>query len=311
MEYHATDNPSIPNSGYTVPSNWPETMVKAINEGGAAGEKVGEYIASEIPGSGVKSPYKTYVDIPSCDEVTWGACKAVLEEKGLEPIREDLDWTEVTTDVPAQVQTLTPPAGTEVEAPSKVTVVTNPDEAGMPLVIPSPESGETYEHYAARLNPGLTPERQDLEAAFVNPDFGPNAVVSVSPEPETKLDPMLTHKVNVMTNPASAPVPPAGGWEPPDIGGIDLSPLQGVPSPCGVFPFGVLCWFGAAMAEIDVTPECPTWDMKLPWSEDQAFNLCVEPAEQILPYVRILELFIFTIGCGFVFARATRAVGAD
>lgn len=272
---------------------------------------LGQHIASAIPGSEVKDPYKNYVTIPSCDEVTWGACKAALEEKGLEPIREDLDWSEVTTDVPDQVQEMHPAKSTEVEVPSKVKVITNPDESGMPLVVPSPESGETYSHYAARLNPSLTPERHDLEAAFVDPGVGPNGVVEVSPEPETKLDPSTTHKVNVTTNPADAPLvaPP---WSPPSIASIDMGPISGVPSPCTVFPFGLFCWMGEAFAQFNTTGTCPHFSTPVEGTDaDFVVTMCGETADTIMGYLRPALLLAFIVGCGLLFAKGTKAIGGD
>jgi hypothetical protein len=180
----------------------------------------------------------------------------------------------------------------------------------MPLVIPQPESGETYAHYAARLNPGLSPERHDLDAAFIDPSVGPNGVVEVSPEPATRLDPATEHTVKVTANPADAPLP-AAGWVPPTIPAIDMSPLSGF-SPCGVFPFGLFCWVGEAFAQFNTTGTCPHFSAPVAdTGSDFAVTLCGETAETIMGYLRPAILLAFTVGLGFLFARGTKAIGGD
>jgi hypothetical protein len=293
----------------TVGSDWSKQAATGLKE--KVDPEVGQYVASKIEGSGVKNPYATYVNVPSCDELKWGACKALLEGKELEPIREDLDWDEVVTDVPDAVTQTLPAGGAEVEVPSKVKVITNPDKDGMPLVIPSPEPGETYSEYIAKLSPGLDPKRIELPDAFIDPSLGPNAVVRVAPEPGTKLNPATEHEVDIQTNPPTVPAP-AAGWTPPAISSIDLGPISGIPSPCTVFPFGLFCWVGEAFAQFNTSGTCPHFAAPVAdTGSDFEVTLCGETSETLMGYLRPALLLAFIVGCGFMFAKGTKAVGGD
>ncbi len=298
----------------TPPATWAKTLPAAIGNSNlapsAARDGIGQAIAHRLEPA-IKDPLAGEVTIPSCDEFAWGACKAALEEVDLESIREDLDWSEVTTTTPDQVQELQPAKSTEVERGTAVKVITNPDEAGMPIVVPQPEVGETYDHYAARLNPALTPERHVLEAAFIDPAVGPNGVVAVSPKPETRLDPGTTHKVDVSTNPADAPAP-AAAWVPPGLPSIDMSPISGIPSPCTVFPFGLFCWMGEAFGQFNTSGTCPHFEAPVAdTGADFEVTMCGDTAETIMGYLRPALLLAFIVGCGVMFARGTKAIGGS
>ncbi len=314
LDYHAVDDPGTSNYAYTAPSNWSEKLAKQLKEhsGDAAG-RVGQKIASKIGGSGVSDPYPHKVTIPSCSGESWIECKGDLEELELVPERVELDWSDAHLDLaPDEVVELDPAPSTKVEVPSEsaVVVTTNPDDAGMPIVVPQPEPGETYSHYAARLNSGLSPERHDLEAAFVSPSTGPNGVVSVQPEPETRLDPSTTHKVDVSTNPADAPMV-AAPWSPPSIPSISMAPLTTLGSPCSVFPFGLLCWLGEGLAQFNTAGVCPHAAVPVNDEADFELTLCGETSDQVMGYVRPALLLVFIVGCGFLFAKATKAIGGD
>lgn len=318
LTYTGADKPGVPNYSHTTPSKWSENLAAQLANPTKNGypathaEKLGQHIASQIEGSKVADPYKTHVEVPSCSGESWIGCKAIVEELELVPERSELTWEDAHLDLDADAVVETAPAtGVEVKIGSKVVVTTNPDEAGMPIVIPQPESGETYSHYAARLNPALEPERHDLEAAFVSPSAGPNGVVEVSPEPESRLDPSTSHKVNVTTNPADAPAP-IGAWSPPAIPSIDMSPLTGLSSPCTVFPFGLLCWVGEAFSQFNTAGSCPGFSAPVEGADtDFDVTMCGDTAETIMGYLRPALLLAFIVGCGFLFARATKAVGGD
>lgn len=252
LDYHATDDPGISNYSYTAPGNWSEKLAGQIkgHEGDPAA-RVGQRIASKIAGSEVKNPYGTYVEIPDCDGLIYAACEDLLEQRGLTPERVTRTWeTADPNGEPEEVLELDPAKATEVEKGTAVKVTTNPTKEGMPIVIPQPKPGEKYGDYISRLNPGLSPERRDLEAPYVEPGVGPNVVVRTAPEPGTRLDPGTTHKVEVTTNPPDVPVPaagPGGGSCGEGIGAIDWSPLN---QPLGSkFPFGVFGFFVAWIGE--------------------------------------------------------------
>ena len=121
--------------------------------------------------------------------------------------------------------------------------------------------------------------------------------------------------MDIQQNPADVPVP-SGSWTPPTIPALDLSPLTGLGSPCTVFPFGLFCWVGEGIAQFDVAGECPRAEVPLPGvggsgSTDFTLSLCGEWSETVLGYVRPITLFAFIVGCGFLFARGTKAIGDD
>ena len=103
------------------------------------------------------SPYPRPADvtIPDCDGMLYATCADLIEQQGLQPQRSDLDWSvaDVTRPADAVVQT-NPASGNQVDFGSQVTVVTNPNEAGMPFVIPTPGAHETYQDYLERLAEG-------------------------------------------------------------------------------------------------------------------------------------------------------------
>ncbi len=312
--YCPTESPTT--CGSKPSTNWAERTARQLHSGAsgiseAIRNKVGESIAAEIPGSGVKSPYKTYVNVPECSGEAWIGCKAKLEEKGLVPERKELDWTEVETTTPSEVIEMHPVPKTEVVTKTKVLVITNPDTSGMPLVIPKPGDHETYTEYITKLAPGLNPERVTVAESLEDPAHGPNGVLEVSPETGTKLNPAVKHTVEVTTNPSTTPYVP-GGWLPPSIPAVDMSPLSGIPSPCTVFPFGLFCWVGEALAQFNTSGVCPHFSTPVAETgSDFSVTMCGETAETIMSYLRPAILLAFIVGCGFLFARGTKAIGDD
>jgi len=308
--YSATDT-AMPNyepggKPYEANSKWSEKMASALKEKSDSTEagRLGKHIASKIEGSKVSDPYPHKVTVPSCSGEAWIECKADLEELELVPERSELNWSEARLDLkPNEVVELNPEPGTEITLPSEtktVIVTTNPDESGMPVVIPQPEPGETYDHYVARLNPLLSPERHDLESAYVVAADGPNAVEQVEPAPDTRLDPAGPETtVRVTVNPAD--VPAVAGWVPPSVGSIDTSPLEGV-TPCNVFPFGAACWFVEALQELGGGGACPKWSLEFLGAvpgmsgEGQELELC-----EIQPVVDGVRPWIYFVGTIFMF----------
>ena len=298
-------------------SDWSERFAKGLqngSSGASAGTRanLGQAIAHGIAPTEVSDPYALTVTIPDCDGLTWGACKSLLEGVDLVPELDRLTWSTADLDIPPDtVVELSPDSGNELEKGKTVVVTVNPEEGDMPLVLPMPEPGETYSHYAARLSPGLSPSRVDVGEAFVDPSLGPNAVVRTVPEPGTRFDPSTSHDIDVQTNPGDAPIPSAA-WVPPGIPAIDMSPLSGIPSPCSVFPFGLFCWVGEALAQFNTAGVCPGFSAPVAdTGSDFDVSLCGETADTILGYLRPALLLAFIVGCGFMFARGTKAIGDD
>lgn len=256
--YSSTDT-GMPNyepggKPYAASTEWSKKLATAIKgkpESTPAG-RLGKHIASQIEGSGVPDPYPHKVTVPACSGEAWIECKADLEGLELVPERSVLTWETAEVElVPDAVTELAPAPSTVVETGSKVVVTTNPDKAGMPLVVPAPETGETYESYISRLAPGLNPERVNLPDSSIDPTVGANAVVRVAPVAGTRLNPEAEHSLEVQTNPPTAPPPGAGaggaGTCNASVGSVDFSPLnQGLGSR---FPFGVIGFFIAWVGE--------------------------------------------------------------
>jgi hypothetical protein len=301
LEYHATDDPEVENYSYTAPSNWSEKLATQLkNHEGDASGRVGQKIASELEGSEVKNPYATYVTVPSCSGEAWIECKADLEELELVPERDTLTWEDAHLDLaPDEVFELQPEPETELEVGTKVTVTTNPDEDGMPVVVLAPEPNESYDEYIKRLATQLNPERVDVGEGSIDPHKDPGSVLRTSPGSGTRLDPETEHGLEVQTNPDTSPdaVDP-GAWSAPTIPSIDLSPLSGVEVGCNDFPFGVFCWIGAGLTSWGSEGECPSFGV--PFKSEireaeatQEFDTCgFEPAMEIVrPMIVILSFF--------------------
>jgi hypothetical protein len=298
------------------PSNWGERFARGLHntESGASSEAkadLGQAIAHAISPSTVKNPYGTYVNVPDCDGLVYATCAKELEEAGLEPHREDLDWSEVTTTTPDEVTELQPAKSTEVEKGTGVKVITNPDEEGMPVVIPDVEPDETYSHYAARLNPALSPHRVNVGEAFTDAELGPSAVLRVAPSTGTKVDPHASTEVEVQTNPETAPDagPGTSAWTAPSIPSIDLSPLAAVSIGCSSFPFGVFCWIGDGLTSWGSSGTCPSFGIPIHDSE-LAVDFCqFEPAMEIIRPVLVV-LACFTLAAMFAYAALGIGGGA-
>jgi hypothetical protein len=302
FSYHPSDDPGVSNYSYSAPSNWSENLAKELKEKGegTVAGRLGQHIASKIEGSKVVSPYPHEVTVPSCSGEAWIGCKEDLEELQLKPERKELDWSDAHLDLaPDEVVELDPAPGTKIIVPTetKTIVTTNPDEGGMPLVVPDPAEGETYSDYITKLAPGLNPERHNVGEGFTDPHVGPNSVLRTHPDPGTRLDPSIEHDVEVETNPPDAP-PAAGVWTAPSIPALDLSPLSGVSIGCNAFPFGVFCWVADGLTNWGSEGECPSFD--LPFTSeirdstaDLTFDTCTfEPAMNIIrPMLVILSFF--------------------
>lgn len=274
--------------------------------------EVGQWVAAQIEGSGVADPYATTVDVPDCGAYLWGECAEKLEEAGLEPSRVKLDWETAVLTKPADAVLETEPAGGAiVETGSKVTVTTNPEEAGMPFIIPAPESGETYDEYAARVTPTLDPSRVTVGADFYDPSTGPDGVIRTVPESGTRANPATETEVDVHTNPSDAPPATPMTWTAPPVSSIDLSPLSAVAIGCNDFPFGIFCWIGSGLTAWGPGGECPQlgvpFGSSIGLDDELAFDTCLfEPAMEI---VRPVLILLAAFSLAYFFAAAAMGLG--
>lgn len=308
--------------GYSVveheaPSDWSEKAASALTgREGDPSARVGEKVASEIEGSGVSDPYATYVSVPGCSGEAWIECKADLEELELVPERSELGWETADVELePDAVTELAPAPATEVETGSKVVVTTNPPEEGMPLLVPEPEVGETYDHYIERLAPGLEPSRQNVSDANADPSAGANAVLETDPSAGSRLPPS-GGDVDVYTNPPYlAPGGGGGGCE-ASIGSVDFSPLN---QPVGTrFPFGVIAFFVGWVEEWSGEGfEDPSFTFTvipegLFGAENAAeVTLDLETVEPAMELVRIAFLLVSFVGLLWFLGTAAMKVQGD
>lgn len=269
-----TDNPAIPNlqvggkpfagnSGFAKAAQLPSVLKST-----ADGERLGQHIAHEISPETVPDPtaYHANGTVPNCGGLTYAQCTAKLEFEGLEAIKNTLGWQTAALGTAAdRVVSTSPAAGASVSTHTKVTVTVNPALALMPVLVPEPEPHETYDHYVARLPAPLSPHRQTVPEAQIVPDAGPDAVLEVTPEPDTRADPQGETDLNIRTNPNDAPPiggAGGGGTCTAGIGAVDWSPLN---KPLGnKFPFGVFGFFVGWVQEWEAgegTP--PNWTLTL------------------------------------------------
>lgn len=267
----------------------------AAQEDATGEDEVDDPLAIVIPEPLPSEPYEEYGE--------------TLEELELVPEYIELPLEDVDTEREKGTVIITKPTwGTGVDPESTVQVKYNPDYR----VVPSINPGETYEEYAARIEEetGLKPQKVPLPEVAIDPETGPEGASYTSPSAGSVVAPGST--VNVQTNPATAPYPDTGGgWSALAI--VPIDPPSALAGACDVFPFGVLCWAAASIEQVNVTPECPEWDIPYSPSGEDKMHLtpCWEDIEGGLEYLRPAILFVWTLGLGFVFARATRAVGGS
>lgn len=324
LAYHATDDPSIPDyepggKPYEASSEWPQKLAAAIKgHDGDAAARVGQFLASRISGSGVADPYAMEGAVPNCGGLTYAQCGALLEAEGLEPVRNTLGWQAADLGTAADLVVRTEPAaGRSVPLKSSVTVTVNPPAAGMPVVVPSWESHETYSHYAARLPSALVPHRREVGEANEDLEAGPEAVLGTSPQPGSRADPSAETDLDVRTNPITAPAPGSGaGTCSAGVSAIDWSPLN---QPLGSrFPFGVFGFFGGWISSWEAgSPSVPDWNLTiLPagvFGSQQGLHVHVDLAfmAPVVSVVRVVFLFAAFVGLLWFLATAAASLQGD
>jgi len=324
MGWNATDSPSIPNlstSSFSGNKKFGEaSWLPAQLHASPAGEKVGQKLAHELSPKTVPDPYATTGEVPNCGGLTYAQCAALLEGQGLEPVKNTLGWQTADLGTPADLVTqLAPATGSVVAVKSKVTVTVNPDEAGMPVLVPAPEAHETYDHYVARLPAALVPQRETVPEAQLVPDAGPDAVLDVTPEPETRADPDAETDLEVRTNPSDAPPiggAGGGGTCSAGIGAVDWSPLN---QPLGNrFPFGVFGFFAGWIADWEEGEgHAPEWSVTiLPAgvfgrSSDMDINVDLAFMAPVVTVCRTVFLFAAFVGLLWFLGTAAAKLQGD
>lgn len=317
VDYHATDDPEVGNYAHSADEDWDDQLADAVE--GASGEspagRLGERVAAEIEGSEVADPYGSLVTVPSCDELAWEACRDLLEESELEPVRQKLGWEGAVIEKGAgAVLELKPASGSELETGTTVTVTTNPDPEEMPLLVPAVVPGQEYGSYVATLDPRWQPSKVVLSPEFSDPTVGPNEVSGTNPATGTRADPQTEPGLEVRVNPSDAP--PATGttpYTPPAIPAVDLSPLAGIAVGCNDFPFGIFCWFADGLSGWGTSGQCPDVDVPLGSSANVEsglpFDFCkFEPAMEV---VRPIIVLVSAFCMAYLFAAAAMGFGGS
>lgn len=214
-------------------------------------------------------------------------------------------WWNHDPEAKAETHTLNPKLGPDP-----------PDETE--VQIPVPNIGERYGEYDKRLEAlGLVAEPAVLAESQIDTTVGPEAVSTTTPYIGSNVEPGV--HVKVRYNPGDAAETPAeqgvpveegqeegqtggspGEWTPPAIPAIDLSPLKETGLGCSVFPFGIPCWLYQVTASLNVSPQCPKWDLPLYKENELHIDMCsFEPAMEI---VRPVLVFVICVSLVWGFA---------
>lgn len=226
--------------------------------------------------------------MPSCAGLTAAGCTAVLQAAGWVGSSSTIELGRpgaVLTFAPGAVVTTSPGVGVEITTTTEIEYRLNPDP--LPLELPSPLGGETYDAYLARLRAigwvgtAIVIELDGLAAV---PQLGPDAPATIETPTGSSTTtvqrvgaPWLAPRVypsetiRFTKNPPNTPSVPATGvpippFLPPDPGGpdecpcpiapFDFSPLE-VENVCTKFPFGAFCWISDQVALFDGAAEAP------------------------------------------------------
>jgi hypothetical protein len=306
----------------TPATNWPTEMAKNMTEPGRVGlsriqgAAVAQYVSHKVAGTTLPGEFTTTV--PGCEGLSYTQCVVKLEEAALTPAHHELGWSEaITADPPQRVEELSPARSTQVEKHSTVVVTTNPNESGMPVIVPAPGANETYAQYIAKLNPALAPHEHILGELNSDPAHGPNAVTSTSPAAGTRVNPATSTSLDVQVNPSTASDPVTSStWSPPTIAPIDLSPFKSVHIGCSSFPFGIFCWLKDGLTSWGPGGTCPS--INLPFvafgsGEDHFSGAKLESStcgfEPAMEIIRPMLIVLATLSLAAMFAYAALGIG--
>jgi hypothetical protein len=338
IKYDPKDEAGIANYAegkYEAPAEWSKNFAKAI-EGhtGDPAARVGERVAAEIKGSGVKNPYAT-VKVPDCAGLKKAPCQALVEELKLTPKVTELDWEDAVIE---ELDTLEPEKSREEESERVITVVpapgefvvpgtdikieTNPAKEDMPEFLPKPDKeggedgeGEDEDEYKKRLAPIFIPGVDELSDATLDPEVGPGRVSHTVPGPSHRFNPATEHDVEVAVNPATAPLVGGGGGGgcEASVGAINWNPLN---QPLGSrFPFGVFAFFVAWIGEWTASEVAPEWKVTVlpPMLGGEGLKITIDLASMapVAEVVRIAFIFVSFVGLLWFLGTAAMKIQGD
>jgi len=194
----------------------------------------------------------------------------------------------------------------------------------MPLVIPAPLPGETYDAYVDRLHAlgvvGTITEHVLADDSY-DPDLGPDALVRTNPATGTRVLPGTD--VGVIVNPPTAPpVGATGSLRPapgpddrcgPVVPDVSLEPLAALPLG-DHFPFGIFDWIADTLGGWGGGGEAPKFTVPMPGDiDDLEIDLAI--GDGAMAYVRPTILVISVLGLMWLLASSaagfTRLGGSD
>lgn len=270
-------------------ANWSEAMAQALqDENGAYGltpeqaDAVGEIIANEVEPADVT--------VPDCDGLLYPACEDLMEQLGLDPVRDDKYWGNAVVDEPAGAVLDVDLAGATVTPPVTVTITANPDD--MPVVIPQPLPGETGEQYATRLATlGVESEIVVVPDHLIDQSAGPEEVVASQPAFGTRLNPNKPEtwpEVEVGVNPPWVPPAGAGGADcAVPTGTVNFNPL--LVDMGDVFPFALILWVDDIFGDWSVGGAAP--QITIPFTQG---DLVIDFG-QFEPALAVIRPIVFTV----------------
>lgn len=270
------------------------------------------YLAGCVTGTGQPVPFPGEIAVPDCTGDTVSTCGAAYALAGFTgAVSSDEAGCDAQNGSysPGDVISQTPGAGSEVDASTALTVVTNPSPACIPL--PTPTTAETAASYEADLqNAGFTGTITIRQESDQNEDLdaGPDGVIDVQHAGAavaygTLEEPGLA--LTIDENPDDAPAvggEPGTGSAPsgPTLPGIAIPHAA---TPCTVFPFGVPCWLSDQLAQFSTTATAPSFSMSIPavlgggsFAIDFGNDLFGVSLSTVMDIVRPVLLFFAAIG---------------
>jgi PASTA domain len=280
------------------------------------------------PVDDANSPVQGAAPVPNCRGLTQAACVSAYQTAGFtgSVIPAVLAPADADLTLPAdRIVSQSLVAGASVALATSLSIAVNPSAANMPVLVPAPQSHETYAHYIARLqDAGLLGQVNYLPDSSPDLAYGPDEVVRTNPRPGTRAVPGT--QVSVITNPHSAPdagtAPAPGGGgsgvnDTPDpnrpapgpdgrcgpaVPGLNLGPLFSIPLG-SAFPFGVFGWLAGTLGGWGGGGIAPKFTVPMPGSiHDLVIDLAV--GEPVMGYVRPTILVISVLGLMWLLASS-------
>ncbi len=178
--------------------------------------------------------------------------------------------------------------------------------------MPAIKPGEVWTAYKSAVETAGFPAPREhvLPETAIDPNVGPEGVVSATPAPGTRADPKTVPDVNV--NPGDAPVPtePPGHVGGPTLPGIKYPNFEVL---CHGFPFGVPCWLVSTIVGMSTTAKAPNWTI-VPKIEVEGYKtpegkFNFAKLEPIMEIVRPAMIAFTTIGIVLLFYSFAKGGG--